>query len=361
MVERDEVFQHREELWETDPGKRVPSVVLYGHRRMGKSSILQNLGHRFGVQTVVAYFTMQRVGRATTGELLGNLALVIYDALQAAGLNNLVEPQLDDFEPNSYTAFNQFLRSVRAAIGSRRVILTIDEFEAIEDQIASGRVEAELLAYWRGIVQSEPWLILALAGLHTLKEMTADYWNPLYSSVTPVHVGLLTRAETAQLLANPSDDFPLDLTGAIERVYDLVHGQPYLTQLIGHSLVRLYNRSVFEEQQPHAQSFTAEDVEAIVNAPEFYEQGNYYFNGVWHQAEASGPNGQTALLQVLARSDAPLTVTQLFEQARLTAEVGHQSLDKLLQHDVIAAVGPDTYNFTVPLMRRWIRLNHNDI
>lgn len=200
FVGRDEVFQRLEELWGTDSGKNVPSVVLYGHRGMGKSSILQNLGHRFGVKTIVTYFTMQRVGRVKhTGELLGSLALSIYDALYTVGLNDFPEPQLADFDRNGYVTFYQFLREVHTVAGDRRVILTIDEFEAIEDHIRSGQVESELLAYLRSVIQSESWLVLALAGLHTLNEMTANYWNPLYACVTPVHVGPLTRAATTHL------------------------------------------------------------------------------------------------------------------------------------------------------------------
>jgi len=55
FVGREDILRRLEELW-TGTGQK-PSVVLYGHRRMGKPSILHNLGARFGARTVVVDFT----------------------------------------------------------------------------------------------------------------------------------------------------------------------------------------------------------------------------------------------------------------------------------------------------------------
>jgi hypothetical protein len=289
--------------------------------------------------------------------LLANFALTIFDALDDVGTTNLIEPDPDNFDHNGYTAFNHFLRTVKRVIGAeQRIILTIDEFELVEQQITRGQVDAEMLDFLRGIIHSEPWLILALAGLHTLEEMTADYWNPLFASITPIRVSFLTREATAQLLANPNEDFPLDFTHTtIDRVFELVRGQPYLTQLIGHSLVHRYNQSVFEDSRPRDPRFTPEDVNAIVNSPEFYEQGSYYFNGVWGQAEKAGPKNQLPLLRLLAVEDEPISVSRLLEQTGLSETEGRASLETLRQHDVVVLVEGDVYDFAVPLMRRWIR------
>ncbi|MCA9941127.1 MAG: ATP-binding protein, partial [Anaerolineales bacterium] len=364
FVGREETLRRLEELWGNADRAGVPSIVLYGHRRMGKTSILRNLGPRFGWKTVVAVWNMQMLGRAThTGALLYELALTLYDALHPTLAANLAEPTEADFAAQWYVAFNQFLRRLKSVLTGQRVILAIDEFELIEQEIAAGRVEAELLAYLRGVIHSESWFVLALAGLHTLPEMAADYWNPLFASVTPIHVSFLSLAATGQLLANPSDDFPLNFDrDTVQRVYDWVRGQPYLTQLVGHTLVRRYNEQVFEAQQPREPRFTAAEVDAIVMDPAFYEQGSYYFQGVWQQAEAP-PTGQTAILRALAAQDAPCPAGVLWQEAGLDAAAGQACLDTLKQHDVLASSAttdgaplPDiAYDFAVPLMRHWVR------
>lgn len=359
FVGREDVMRRLEELWGSDLSVQAPSVVLYGHRRMGKTSILQNLGKRFGRDAIIVLFTMQRVGRVeATWELLIAMALEIYDSLVDSGIRGIAEPREPAFVENPYRAFNRFLSQARRAVGERRVILTIDEFEEIERGIAERRIEVELLAYLRGVLHQERWLVLAFAGLHTLEEMAGDYWNPLYGGVNPIRVGFLSSGEAADLLANPSDDFPLDFTReTAKHIYDWVHGQPYLTQLVGHALVTRYNRQVFEAGQPRESRFTIEDIDVVVESDEFYEMGNAYFTGVWGQAGDAKISGQHEILIVLARTDEPLATKATIIGAGLTGEAGATAIETLIRHDVVLRDEEDRLDFTVPLMRRWIRAN----
>ncbi len=381
FVGRSGIFSRLQEVWGKDTKRNVNSVVLFGHRRMGKTSILQNLSQAMDKGTLVVEFTMQRVGRVNnTGELLSYLALAIFDKLEDAGISTLTEPDLLQYEANGYQAFNRFLRDVSQIVNQssrptkqsfwarifansrpestpiQRIILTIDEFELIEEAIADGRVDAEFLDFLRGVIHSEPWLILALAGLHTLEEMTANYWNPLFASVTPIRVSFFSRAATGNLLSYPDDKFPLEFTNAaVDRIYELAQGQPYLTQLIAYSMVSDYNFTVAERGQMRAIRFTSEDVDEVITDRSFYDQGSYYFNGVWGQAKHTGPTGQTAVMLELARSDIPVAETKLRSTLNLDPSVFIDSLQTLQQHDVIRRESNDSFDFTVPLMRRWIR------
>ncbi len=388
FVGREEIFRQLEEIWGDDTKQSVDSVVIFGHRRMGKTSILLNMQQRFGDETLITFASMQRAGRINnTGELLSYFALTLFDALEDAGYPGLDEPGQDAFSGNGYQTFNRFLRSVRRTFLEpatenqknpsfldrifgkgkanakkkprlSRVILAIDEFELIEDAIADGRVDNVFLEFLRGVIHSERWLILALAGLHTLEEMTADYWNPLFASVTPVRVSFMSRGATANLLAEPAENFPLEFTNAtVDRLFGLVQGQPYLTQLIAHSLVRNYNQKVFEEGESRSTRFEPMDIDEIVNSPEFYEQGSYYFSGVWGQAERSAPPGQLEILKSIARSKSPVRIENLVTTTKLDNMTVEACLTTLKKHDVITIIFEDTYTFAVPLMRNWIQRN----
>lgn len=386
FVGRAEIFAQLKELWGNNAAYNVNSVVLFGHRRMGKTSILQNLHRYFKDDTLVAGLTMQRVGRVTnTGELLNYLALAIYDTLEDAGLSDISEPDTAAFAQNGYSAFNRFLRQCRRYLkdatpskpekeglfsrwfksaktsssndsNTKRIILTIDEFELIEAAIADKRVDAEFLDFLRGVIHSEHWLILALAGLHTLEEMTADYWNPLFASVTPIRVSFFSRTATGNLFSHFSEDFPLTFTNAtVDRIFELVQGQPYLTQLIAYNLVSTYNQAAFERGEIRAPEFTPQDVDQVINSPIFYDQGSYYFNGVWGQAEKSETSEQTIIMQALAKSDTPLSAEELQLQTPLDDTVVQESLAILQQHDVLKQTENGRFAFTVPLMQRWIQ------
>ena len=145
FVGREDILCRLEELWRSTGPK--PSVVIYGHRRMGKSSILHNLGARFGARTVIVDFNMQRVGLvASTGELLYNLALALYDAREETRFfpKNLVsEPDEERFTAhNPYTAFDRFLKRLDRTRAERRFIVTVDEFELIEAMIAEAMAQS---------------------------------------------------------------------------------------------------------------------------------------------------------------------------------------------------------------------------
>jgi hypothetical protein len=155
---------------------------------MGKTSILQNLVGRLGQNTRIIDFNMQRVGMVeNTSELLHKLALALYDSLPEKQQAKLEEPSEASFtQHNPYTAFDRFLKKLAKQLNQTRFIITVDEFELVEQLINDGKLEQRLLDYWRSLIVTYPWFIRAFVGLHSLQEMTQDYWCPLFGNVTAV-------------------------------------------------------------------------------------------------------------------------------------------------------------------------------
>jgi len=213
-------------------------------------------------------------------------------------------------------------------------------------------------------------IAFAFAGLHTLEEMTADYFQPFFASVIPIHVGFMEPAVTRQILANPSlvnpninkddlentEDFLLDYKPeALDKIYQLTHGQPYLVQLIGFVLVRRYNDQVFELGRKRDQVFTVEDVEAVIDNNDFFKRGRYYFEGVWSQAK-QGAKGQQAILEVLAPIAEGLSyeiaIAEVFKKG-FDEESLKKALDTLQRHDVVEE-SQGKWRIIVELFRLWL-------
>jgi hypothetical protein len=350
FVGREDIFLRLEELW-SKPGQ-CDSVVLYGHRRMGKSSILQNLGMRFGTQTYLVDFNMQTCGLVSTGELLHDLAMECYDELPSSVQAVVEEPDLNMFTTrHPYKNFKRFLKQLDEHRQGWRFIVTIDEFELIENGIKEGRLESDFLGFLRGIIQTYTWFILALAGLHTLKEMCHDYWQPLFGSVKMIPVSFLTEGAARQLIIQPDPDFPIDYDeAAIAEIIRLTHGQPYLVQLICHSLVSRFNRQTFEEGMERERRFTLDDVQAVINSPELFRDGNAYFTGVWSQAEAP----QHQVLKTLAPSVTGMTTAELEVATQLSGKELEEALEILKQHDVVREE-EGKWVYWVELMRKWVK------
>jgi hypothetical protein len=358
FVGREDILRRLQELWGQE--RVCPSVVLYGHRRMGKSSILQNLQEHFGEKNFkIIDFNMERVGRVeNVGQLLYSLAGKLYQACRDLKLRDLPQPEKKDFyEGNPYDAFDHFLSRLDRTPKRPRFIITVDEFELLEEQIREKRLEPHLLKHWRGTFQTYPWFIMAFAGLHTLEEMHGDYWSPLFASVNLIKVGFLSKTDARSLITQPSPDFDIDYDPeAVERIIQLTNGQPYLVQLICHSLVRRFTDRTREEDMKRERRFTVEDVEAAINAPEFYRDSNAYFNGVWVQARTTTPKEQATVLRALRHAD--LSFEELVKATLLVPKRLLSALGTLERHDTVALCG-ERYSYTVELMRRWVALRED--
>ena len=344
FVGREDIIRQLKELWVN--GNQLQSVVIYGHRRMGKTSILRNAVDCLGEGVRLAYINLQGLADA---DGLGDVLIGISDAVSQ---EVKIQPPSDDEYLNSpQRTFQRYLQQVINNLGDFGLIIGLDEFEKIEELIEAGKIPENFMEYLRTLVQMSPKIAFALAGLHTLEEMTADYFQPFFASVVPpIKVSFMTEDATAQILENPGfEDFQLGYTPeALSKIYTLTRGQPYLVQLLGFQLVRLYNDSVFEMRHKREPIFTVSDVEAVVSNPAFFQGGRGYFDGVWGQA-ADGATGQQDILKAIAPIPSGLTLAELATKCDATED----ALETLKRHDVIEEVGEKT-RIVVELFRRWV-------
>jgi hypothetical protein len=347
---REDILRRLEELWcgTTAP----PSVVLCGHRRMGKTSILRNINSHLGSEVRLAYVNLLILGGAVGG--VSDLFLAVADEIRAA-LPELPKPETNEFDSHPYRALEQYLELAQAALGSSRLIIALDEFEQLEEWMRAGQVRRDLLKVLRGYMQKDEHIAFAFAGLHTLEEMTADYFEPFFASVLPITVSFLSHDATFQVLANPPlEDFPLDYSReALERIWQLTGGQPYLVQLVGHYLVSRFNRLTFEQGKQIETEFKLEDVVAVIEDPDFFNQGRYYFAGVWGQA-GQGAEGQQEILKFVAAFPDGISFQGIMARFGPNSDKLIAALKELQRHDVLREK-EGHWQYTVELMRRWVK------
>jgi hypothetical protein len=355
FVGRDDILRQLEELWFINTSPQ--SVILYGHRRMGKTSILRNATTKVNTEVRVAYVNLLSIGSAANG--ITDILMAICDAITEA--TDIPAPNNDDLLKFPETTFRRHLQHIDKTFTGKGLIIALDEFEKIEELIEAGKLGKDFLQFLRGMVQMSSKLAFAFAGLHTLQEMNADYFQPFYASFIPISVAFLTREATHQVLANPDPEFLLEYEPeALDYISQLTNGQPYLTQLIGFQLVRLFNDYVFEQGTPRDRTFTIADVRTVCDGENFFNIGIHYFKGVWDQA-AEGATGQQEILKALAPYPQGITESALIAQTNLTIDSIQSALNTLKQHDVIhSQVTNDETNgeiqwaIAIELFRIWV-------
>ena len=355
MVGRESVFEEIRAAW-AKPGQR-DSLVVYGHRRMGKTSVMRNVLEygRSGPDTGLAYFTLQLVDPAMP---LADLCQAIASQLWRASGRTMPEPlgigasgDPQGLNASPLAELRNVFERLHEADQRRRYILVLDEYELLDQYLSPAQASA-VVALLRGLTHQYPWLVVVLVGLHRLNERSASLYEPIYAWRS-VRVSFLDANGVADVLQVDADAFPLAFSPeCLASIHRLTAGQPFLVQLLGDGLVDRFNRRLREEVHPPPATFSAQDVEAVVAVPSIYTQGAGYFRGIWAQA-AERPPGQHAVLRALAPDPQGLAAAGLAHASGLEGAGLDAAIGALIDHDCVLRAG-ERYRFTVELMRRWV-------
>jgi len=355
FVGRVDIFNRIGEVWSAKD--HPDSIILYGHRRMGKSSILRNLDQAVRSGGVIVYIDL--AGETSFIESTADLLLGLANKLTMAVRRAYPNVALTAPDGSAYTSaskaqlqFDQLVEQVRDVGAGATVIFALDEFEAIDRAVASRKIGADIYQFLRTKTQ-DPLFTFVLGGLHTLDEMSRDYQQPFYGSYANIRVSYLAPADARRLITNPTPDFDLNYEPvAVERIISETGGQPYLVQQLCRDALDHLNAELFDEQRQREVLITVSDVEAVLDR-EFFTRGTVYFDGVWSQTTNAD---QQAVLRVLARRAESWTFDEVRAATSLAPEAAREALRWARHHDIVRSStdGASDWQYCVPLMRRWV-------
>ncbi|MBN3871877.1 AAA family ATPase [Nostoc sp. JL33] len=322
--------------------RRRPPLLLYGQRRMGKTSLLNNIG-KLLPSNIIPMFVDLQGAPSSASDHAGFLYNLARDMEKSAKKQGVTLPSLarEVLKSDPFTYFYEWLDKVEQALEQNTALLALDEFEVLDNAIAKGRFdEQDVLGMLRHLIQHRPRFKILLAGSHTIEEY--QRWASYLINVQVVHISYLKEAEARQLIERPVKDFTLRYeSNAVERVLQLTRCHPFLVQLLCAEIIVLKN-----EQDPSIRRFaTLADVEAAI--PEALQSGGFFFADIQNnQVDASG---QAILRFIAAQGERAIvsrqTLLQQFPNANIT-------LSLLLQRELIEQVD-DGYSFQVELIRCW--------
>ena len=337
------------------------AVVLYGQRRIGKTSILQNLAawlSRLGPYRPV-YVDLQDKAAWPLSRVLRELARTVTHTLSWPASNGLVdasalssaEALAEALGPDPRTAFrDEWLPAVLDSLpdGSSLVLL-FDEFDVLADPKAE-QAAAVLFPYLRGLLTSDPRRLQFVFVIGRNVDDLANIALFLFKSTPAKRVSLLSREDTSDLVrlseANDTLRWPDDVA---ERVWQLTCGHPFLTQqLCSHVWERVY-----DEEPSQLPTVNLADVDVVV--PGVLDASRNTLEWLWDGlppaervvasalAEAGpGPITREGLERLLHESGVHVVIREL------------QNAPQLLQDWDLIEPTDGGYRFRVELLRRWI-------
>jgi hypothetical protein len=330
LIGRESLLDQIAVAWSRPAGQGWRPLVLYGHRRMGKTSVLHSLSRRFADAAVVALVSAQGLswddGRAA---VCRGIQLRLRRAALDAGIVLPNQPCA------SWEDLVSTLEDLHRQSG-RRVVLALDELEYL------GR-DARLLDQLRALHTECWWFTPVLAGLHDLRDpFLAGRFAQLVADSTQFPVDVLSPAQARALLVQPAPEADLPFEeDAVSLLLPEAAGQPFLLQQMGELLVARVNNRL--RSGDRARVVKPEDAQYILGAP-LFDGARAYFEGVWTQS-LEQPASE-ALLGSLARAGSA-------RRSDISEE--HRGALEHLLHVRVIEERDGALRFVVPAMFRWVQ------
>lgn len=319
-----------------------PGLILYGRRRMGKSTLLRNLEGFLPTSVRSAVVSMQNPDAfSSQADLLNAIAQRTAEAVQPA--QKATAPTLATLKD-----FFQWLSDCNARLAEmdRRLLLAIDEYENLDRKLGEGVFSEDLLATIRESIQTHRQVTWVFAGSHAIAELTHAPWSSYLVSARTLEVPPFTEAETRRLLTEPlrysslwrDDDskrprFSPEFWGddGIKRIHVEAGGWPHLVQLLAETVVDMCNdrgQSCADQvllEQAIAKAVVAGDaVLRQLMQPEDAAPGEWEYLRGFRTRDAQPPPDDEAVYLALRRR-------------------------------LLVAVEGGQWRLRVPLMQRWLR------
>jgi hypothetical protein len=339
LTERD-LFFGREEFFDLltaalHRGRRI--ILLYGRRRIGKTSFLNQLPARYSARYQVHLAALDTAAEGSPD--------LLWDALGAiARATGYPIPDLETYKRDPTATAHAYLRELTRAEDTTRHLVCLDALP--EGSLApQGPGRALLASLRQALPETSAWaFLIAIQGAPPQATEEDDD----LAALPRIVLGPLTEDETHDALTTPVRNVLAYDYEAVNHIHRLCGGQPYFVQLFGHIL--------FERRAAMGWVGLPEVEQAAANV---VEQATPQFQALWQAcsplervvlcalAEMPGHHGLGSAQDVL------LYLHQ--RQVEVPLPAIEAALQALVGRDILEQLGGPILRFRVALWSAWLK------
>jgi photosystem II stability/assembly factor-like uncharacterized protein/tetratricopeptide (TPR) repeat protein len=326
-------------------------IVLFGQRRVGKTSILYQLQKPSNLPEGFhpVYFNLEGRASQNLNEVLCALAEKIVETL------NLPPVAQSEFEGDGDYFSERFLPQAYEALQDQRLLLLFDEFDVMSEEISDETMALNtFFPYLQNRLFDEEKLAYIFVIGRRLEELTPEFLATFKQARTRP-ISFLSREDARRLIREPMLGLLEYDDDAIEQILSVTACHPYLTQLVCFELVDYLD-------SPGTTKVTVDDVNAVID--DAIESGGsglawlwdglpiaerFILSAVTSVTDKNGIATKDSINEALRRHRVQLLGIELTRAPDMLVDWGW--LEKTEERD--------GYKFVVELLRLWISKKHS--
>ncbi len=327
------------------------AIVLFGQRRIGKTSILLQLLRGLPSDAFFPiYFDLMDRAHKPSAEVLFDLANTL---AQEAGIP---VPQADSIDEDGQFFRRDVLPRLYEVLGATvRPVLLLDEFDVLDRAPDAGSrkvAEQTFFPYLRCLMEQEQRLCFVFVVGRKADELSIDV-KATFKSARYKRVSVLDEQSSIDLIKSAQRNKSLCFEeGAVSRILSIISRHPFFTQLV---CQHLWDRahSTNPDSPPTIRSC---EVDAIV--PRILEAGENVFEWIWDGL----PPAEKVIFAAIAQSSdgrAPIADDEILGILQdhgiriLTREL--ELAPKILTEWEMLRREKDGFKFFIELLRIWVQ------
>ena len=331
------------------------AIVLFGQRRIGKTSVLLRIQKALYAQNAYTpvYFDLQNKASLP-------LAEVLYQMAQKISMITWVPlPEREQFDREGRFFHEHFISTVTKKLNKQELILLLDEFDVLDlpHQDQAGKMFFPYLQQWMKDATHIKFVFVLGRRPEELSTDTLAAFKELPSR----KVALMTKKNCEIIIRQSETQGGLAWSDeAVARVWHWTQGHPYFTQLVCSEIWEAahtphgWNRHT---NDPPPKNFSVVLPEMVDDALDrALEQGANAFQWIWNGL----PSAERVIMAAMAEArDEPMNLESLAQilhhsRVRLILRELEIAPETLIRWDLLRPTDDGHFRFAVPLLRRWV-------
>lgn len=343
------------------------SLVIYGQKRAGKSSVLYHLKQQLSLPIIPVSFSIGDIIKdfsdATFLYRIIQCVEESFEELADNGLERVIvqRPTIEELQQNSLLRFHDYMTDMRRSMKKinefkdAKIMLLIDEFSYIYGEIKRNQIPDTFMKSWKALLEKR-YFGAILVGQDVMPQFIESFPNE-FQVAESQRVSYLSTDDARKLIIDPIRILETSESRykgeAVIRLIELTAGSPYYIQIFCNRLVEYMNRK-------KAIYVTDADIERVKE--DLISGNNSLGDAVFDNLTSAGDTSSDSIpkkdAEAVLRGVAHGSRRQQFcDRSAIVASTSvpiDQVLEDLVKREVLEKSQSSLFRIRVSLFKEWL-------